>query len=195
MVSFLFELYTTSIKYKNELINSGFNIGGIEQILEIREALMNSSSKQELMKKQRPKLTEDRIIILNTCYSTLTLINDAAQRVFRDDFAKQKQYVFSPTPKSKDKPDFIGEVAPAKTVVIGTTPYEAKKEISFTNTGEVTLLFYLGTSNEPKGSPIVLDNGEEMTVTMESLFPTGTTLLVENNDPAKSGSYEIRIIK
>jgi hypothetical protein len=95
MIQFLDEMSKACVKYQTQLVAKGFNAAAIAEILTIRAELETANTYQEVYKKQRPKLTEDRIIVLNKCYDFITQINAAAQRVDKDDYAKQKQFVYT----------------------------------------------------------------------------------------------------
>jgi hypothetical protein len=193
MASFLHEMNLTCNKYSAELLAAGFNQAAIDEILTIRTNLLDKNASQELLKRQRPKLTEDRIIILNTCYNTMTLINAAAQRVFRTDYAKQKQYVFDPSSQVDDTFVYAGNVSAATTLTLATVVYSDTTTVSFRNTGTASLTFALSTTNALEGNVVQLDGGAEITKAMIELLPNGTKLIVRNNDNTQGGSYEVTV--
>jgi len=193
MAQFLFEMHAACDKYKTELIAAGYNQAAIDAILPIREELLNTNTSQKLFIKQRPKLTEDRIIILNACYETLTQINAAAQLVFMDDYAKQNQYVYNPSPDTNDNLDFTGTVAANTLAVISEVTYKPMALVRFRNTGLASLTFCLSTTEILEGTTVELNGGAEVAYTMAELKVQGTFLLVKNNDLAKEGNYLVEV--
>lgn len=102
MIQFLEEMHKTCIKYQTELEAIGLGAAAIAEILTIRTALQTANSDQEIFKKEKTKLTEDRIKMLNYCYDFIAKTNAVAQRVYKDDFAKRNQFVYSPASNRED---------------------------------------------------------------------------------------------
>ena len=193
MAQFLFEMHAACVKYKTELINAGYNMPAIEAILPIREELLTTNTSQKLFIKQRPKLTEDRIIILNACYETLTQINAAAQLVFMNDYVKQNQYVYNPSPDTNDNLDFTGTVPANSVALISEVTYKPMALVRFRNTGLASLTFCLSASETIEGTTVELNGGAEVAYTMAELKVDGTNLLVRNNDLTKEGNYLVEV--
>jgi len=193
MAGVLHELNLTCNKYNTELIAAGFNQTAIDDILTIRTGLLDKNSSQELLKRQRPKLTEDRILILNACYNTMTQINAAAQRVFRTDYAKQKQYVYMPSSQAEDTFVYAGNVTAATTLTLATVVYTDTTTVSFRNLGTASVTFALSTTDQLEGNVVQLDGGAEITKALVELLIGGTNLIVHNNDATHGGSYEVTV--
>lgn len=102
MAQLLLELHEVCEKYKTALFAKGFSQLAIDEILTIRTDLNLRLKNQKLFQKQRPKLTEERIVLLNKCYGFMAQVMSAAQIVYRKDFAKQQQFVLLPSDKKKD---------------------------------------------------------------------------------------------
>jgi hypothetical protein len=193
MAQFLFEMHVAADKYGAELIAAGYNQAGIDAILPLRDELLTNNISQKVFQKQRPKLTEDRVKVLNTCYKTMMQINAAAQIVFIDDFAKQNQYVYMPSSEQDDSLEFIG-VAPIDTVtLIGTVDYLATAIVRFRNTGLASLTFSLSQTLDIESNAIELNGGAEVTKTMGELQVDGINLLVKNNDATQEGNYLVEV--
>ncbi|MFN8284097.1 MAG: hypothetical protein U0U67_12835 [Chitinophagales bacterium] len=94
MVPFLEVLYATCLEYAPELNAKGFGAAAIAEIDTIKTELEQSGQSQSGAKKERLVQTENRIKILNACYAMMAQVNKAAQLVFRNDYAKQNQYVY-----------------------------------------------------------------------------------------------------
>lgn len=96
MGELLMEMHGVCQKYAVPLIASGYNQAAIDAILPLRAELIQNNTGQKMAQKERPKLTEDRIFLLNNCYSEMMTLMAAAQLVYAKDFAKQQQFVYRP---------------------------------------------------------------------------------------------------
>lgn len=192
MVQFLDEMSKACVKYQPQLLAAGYNAPAIVEIQTIRTELLTANSTQEVFKKQRPKLTEDRIIILNTCYTFVTQVNQAAQLVFKTDFAKQKQYVFNPSSETSNL-IFIGTVAANSTKNAGSVPFLLENVFAFKNTGVAPLAFCLSSTNDIEGIKIEIGGGAIITKSGSELNLDATNLIVQNLDSGTEGSYEIEV--
>jgi len=192
MVQFLDEMSKACVKYQTQLLANGCNAAAIAEIQTIRTELLTANSAQEVFKKQRPKLTEDRIIILNTCYSFVTQVNQAAQMVFKTDFAKQNQYVYLSSPATNNL-SFTGTVAANSTKNAGNVPFLPENVFAFKNTGIVPLIFCLSSTNDIEGIKIEIGGGATITKSGSELNSGATNLIVLNTDPTNEGGYEIEI--
>lgn len=197
MIQFLNEMFNACTKYSAALITAGYNQLAIDEIKDIRDKLQLCNLRQEVFKKERPKLTEDRIIILNKCYNMMVQVNAAAQLVFRDDYAKQKQYVYSAAPgNTVDEEEFEGTVAPTFTKTI--TAVGAEDAVyTFRNTGLVPLVFCLSVTEDGEAAipKITIGGGAIVTQTSADMDPDGTAvyLLVNNPSTSTEGSYKVQI--
>ena len=192
MIQFLDEMSKACVKYQPQLIAKGFSAAAIAEILTIRTELLTANSNQEVFKKQRPKLTEDRIITLNTCYEFLTLINAAGQRVYKDDYAKQKQFVYS-TASTSSILEFSGEVAANSTKNVGTLPFSTDNVFTFKNAGLVPLVFCLSTTTSVEGIEVAIGGGATISKAADELNAGATNILVKNADTTGVGAYEIEV--
>lgn len=193
MGQFLFEMYTACDKYSTELIAAGYNQAGIDSILPVRTALMGNTISQKVFEKQRPKLTEDRIIILNDCYKSMVQINAAAQIVYMDDYAKQKQFVYLPSSQTDDSVEFTGILPAEMTAIVGKVPYKASSLVTFKNTGLTPLLFSLSIDDQLSGEIVSLEAGMEEVRDMETLLVNGTNVIVKNGDLLAEGNYFVKV--
>ena len=193
MIQFLDEMSKACVKYQAQLIAKGFSAAAIAEILTIRTELQTSNTNQEVFKKQRPKLTEDRVVILNNCYELLTQVNAAAQRVYKDDFAKQKQFVYNATATTSTILNFYGEVDPNSTKIAATIIYDTDNVFTFKNTGLVPLVFCLSTTNELEGIEVAIGGGAALNKAAGELNENATHVLVKNTDGTTAGAYEIEV--
>ncbi|MFN8282664.1 MAG: hypothetical protein U0U67_05580 [Chitinophagales bacterium] len=111
MIVFLDKLYEKCLKYATELTANGMTAAEIAEIDTLKTTLQQSNTSQESFKKERPKTTEERIVILNECFKMMACINKAAQRVYQQDYAKQKQFVYRPRQHRVKKQTQSDEVA------------------------------------------------------------------------------------
>lgn len=193
MAQFLFEMFTACEKYEDQLLTAGCKKDHIIRLEKVRNDLLTKNTKQKSFSKMRPKLTEDRITVLNNCYLILTEVMAAAQLVFENEYAKKNQYVFEHATKLKDKDEYTGEVAPDRTDIIAVVAYDAKANLVFTNTGSVSLTFALSNSDELEGVEVALSAGSSITKTMGELHKDATRILVQNQDKTEEGSYRVII--
>lgn len=192
MIQFLDEMHKACVKYQTQLITAGYTAAGIAAIQTIRTDLQNKNTTQETFKKQRPKLTEDRIIVLNNCYNMMVQLNAAAQIVYAADYAKQKQFVYNPSAETAGI-EFSGVVAAGHSVTAGTIEFSDEKVFMFKNTGLAPLVFCLSASDVFEGIQVSLGGGAIITKLATELNPDATNLLVKNTDVNVEGSYEIEI--
>lgn len=192
MIQFMDEMSKACIKYQPQLLIAGFNAAAIIEIQTIRTELLNANSNQEVFKKQRPKMTEDRILILNTCYDFVSQINQAAQMVYKTDYAKQNQFVFN-TNSTAANQILSGTVAANSTKNAGTIAFLPENVFAFKNTGIAPLVFCLSTGPTLEGIQVSIGGGATIIKSAEQLNPEATQVLVQNTDHAQEGSYEIEI--
>jgi hypothetical protein len=195
MIKFLEGMYYVSIQYKPQLLAAGCPSASIDEIETIRLQLKTGNFTQDRFIKKRPKLTSDRIILLNNCYSFMALVNAAAQRVFKDDYAKKNQYVYYPSPSggSGTEDEFTGTVDPSATKTITTIEEDATLVLS--NTGTDKLVFYLSSTEDAIGVEVFVLAGETITTTTADMSPDGdgTYLVVKNPNSTTIGSYSVEI--
>lgn len=192
MVQFLDEMHKAAVKYQTQLVAKGFTASAITEIQTIRTALLNANTNQEVFKKQRPKLTEDRIKTLNTCHDYVTQINAAAQLVFKNDFAKQKQYIYLPSSETAST-IYSGVIIANSTKNVATIAFSLDQIFTFRNTGIAPLVFCLSTSDSIEGIEVAIGGGAIITKTAGELNANATQLVIRNTDANNEGSYEVEI--
>ena len=191
MVQFLDEMHKACVKYHTQLVAAGYAPANIDAIQALRDELLTKNTHQKFFKKQRPKLTEDRVNILNSCFSKLVSINAAAQVVYMNDYAKQQQFVYNPSADVIGN-EYTGNVAPGATEVITTIGYSENNVFTFRNTGAVPLIFCLSTTNNVEGIEVALGGGAIITRSASELNDNGTFLLVKNVGNV-AGGYEVEV--
>lgn len=194
MAQFLREAYLGCSKYQQQLVTAGWNSARIGQMPALAQELLLKNTSQKVFMKQRPKLTEDRVVTLNECYKTMMQVMAAAQLVYITDFAKQKQFVFLPSSgKASDFEEFVGEVGAGATLLIATVAYEGATVVFFRNTGVASLTFCLSRTLELEGNLIAIAGGATISKSLSELQANGTNLLVKNNDTALEGGYLVEV--
>jgi hypothetical protein len=93
MVKFLGILHKTSITYKTQLLAAGLTQANIDKIETLQEELTGADYEQEILKKKRPELTQERIVKLNECFEMMQRVSRAAKIIFANNYAKYNQYL------------------------------------------------------------------------------------------------------
>lgn len=102
MVKFLGIMHKTVLNYKNDLIAVGLTQTNIDKIKTLQTDLTNADYEQELLKKKRPALTQERIVKLNECFEQMQRVSKAAKIIFINNYAKYNQYLL-PNESSEKK--------------------------------------------------------------------------------------------
>jgi hypothetical protein len=110
MIQFLGVLHKTAVEYSSELIAAGYSQDKIDRIDSLRTDLIGADFDQELSKKKRPTVTQERIEKLNECYAIMQKVSKAGKIIFAANYAKYNQYLM-PNETAAKKPE---EPAPAK---------------------------------------------------------------------------------
>lgn len=195
MVDFLDEMSNAAIKYKVALLAAGFSQPRIDAIATTRDELIQINNDQEVFISGRPKLTEDRIIVMNTCYKIITLVNASAQFVYLEDYAMRKQFVYNPSSNSNDglNNEFAGTVEPSTVKTVTTIDEDA--DIMMSNTGTEKLYFSLSPTEGAGGIDFTVMAGETVTKSSAEMSPDGDgTYLLVKNPESVVGSYEVVVI-
>lgn len=191
MIQFLDEMHRACVKYQAQLVAKGFSAAAIAEIQTIRTELRTTNTDQGVYKKQRPTLTADRVTVLNNCFAYVTEVNAAAQRVYKEDFAKRNQFVYSTTVADLVL-DFDGEVAAGGIVTAGTIPFAVDTVFTFKNVGLVPLVFCLSTTTAFEGIEVAIGGGATVNKIASELNPNGTNILVKNTGDS-IGLFEIDV--
>lgn len=134
MVQFMDMLHKTSVKYSAELIANGWTQVKIDQSDTLTNELNAENTEQEQAKKNRPVETQERIIILNTCWDDMVFVTNAAKAVFYNNFAKLHQYTL-PEGGADEQHTFDVNVTTGSTANFVQRIFSANDEITIDNTG------------------------------------------------------------
>jgi hypothetical protein len=97
------ELHVVSLAHNGDLINvikGGLSQGQIDEILTLKNELSDANKEQNLYKRGRPVLSNDRIKVLNDCYQFEADVNEAGKIIFEDDPEMVKLFTYDPGPAS-----------------------------------------------------------------------------------------------
>ena len=182
MIRFMEKAHTTAEKYKTSLIAKAYTQEKIDEIATLGAALAAADSAQEGFKGSRRVQTEERNALMNKVYDTMLVVNEAAQIIYADSAAKRKTYSFQPIGDTIDGPGFYPGTAGAGTAAeVAHINYRADRELSFQNTGDGILQFYLsGGGLSPQGEIVNVNAGATETRTMAAMDATGNHIIVNN---------------
>lgn len=198
MLVFLETLENTVRAHLEDLTDSakgGMPPNILDDLVAIKEQLKTSNVNQEVYKKQRLAITEERIVTLNSCYQSLMQVNNTAQLVFAEQPAKRSQYSYRPATESNTAKDYSGSLAPQQTLVIASIDFEAERYISFENKGIPPIQFDLSLDQSTlEGNIVELESGATSNQPMSWLINdvaegTKVNLLVHNPSASETANY------
>ncbi|MUP37215.1 hypothetical protein [Labilibaculum euxinus] len=109
MVLFMEQHAKTSESYQANLVAAGCSQELISQLMSKAEQLKKANIEQEIFKKKRGVITQQRTQILNEVYQLVKPINDIAQIIFSDDAARMAKYTLPKPKSSQNAPDDLIE--------------------------------------------------------------------------------------
>lgn len=99
MILFMKSLSNVAEQYRTPLLDAGINPEVIDSLPLLHSQLLTVNNDQEIFKKKRGKLAQDRVIALNELYLSLRSISDMAKIIYADNPAQLAKYLI-PYPKS-----------------------------------------------------------------------------------------------
>lgn len=102
MIVFMGDFITIVDKYKTQLTQQGCNEPLLDSLSALRDLLQNKKIEQELFKKERGLITQERVDKLNGLYRLLSPVSEVATIIYSDDKARLARYSF-PRPKTTGK--------------------------------------------------------------------------------------------
>lgn len=99
MLVFMRDFTGVTMQHKAKLVEAGCSEALVDSLPDLVSQLQNSKTEQEVFKKQRGLITQERVEKLNDLFDLLNPISDMAQIIYADDEARLNRYRF-PTPKS-----------------------------------------------------------------------------------------------
>ena len=171
MVQFMDMLHKTSVKYSVELIAKGWTQVKIDQCETLAGELKTENTEQEQAKKDRPVETQERIVVLNTCWEDMVFVTNAAKAVFYDNFAKLHQYTL-PAGGADEQHTFDLDIAVGETENVTEQTFAEEEEITIDNLGtgdlDIGLVLNLEDAVAP-GVGVTIAGGTSETVTASQL--------------------------
>lgn len=99
------------VTYNAAIIAKGFSAAQITQLNTLQGQLQTENKTQEVAKSGRPVKTQTRVETFNAVWDFMVLISDASKVVYKDNFAKRKQYLLYPAQGSDNPNLFIGTIS------------------------------------------------------------------------------------
>jgi len=93
MVVFMYNLYIKTNKYKTELLAKGYTQAKIDELLTLRNNLLEAAALQDGFIDTRPLITHLRILALNNLNLKMSRISAAAEIIYFDNPAKRGMYI------------------------------------------------------------------------------------------------------
>jgi hypothetical protein len=189
-IAFLETLHGTADKYKTTLLASGCKQALIDSIGTIATHLRNSNTEQEVIKRGRPALTADRILVLNNCYDTLMTIYAAAQQLYKKDAIKKAQFVYRPGSKNDIATSYKGSIAAGSTAVVASLPYNADRTFTLHATTTDWVFGLSVDGNTIIGNSIMVAKGKLLIKLAQAFAPSGDKLICKNTTTVE-GQYAV----
>ena len=193
MVQFMEMLVETTDKYKTTLLAQGFTQPKIDEGIALAGEIRQEQLEQEQAKKNRPLETQERIVILNTCWDAMVFVTSAAKAVFYDNYAKLHQYTL-PEGGSDEQHTFTDVVAPGETANAVERTFNADDEVELEAQdadSEFGLVMNVDDVVAP-GSGITVPAGTSQIVTASQLGDvTQNHFLNVTNNSGVEGSWKV----
>lgn len=98
MIQFMLSLSKTAIEYQKELVLVGCSIAALKKLSVLHDELRDANADQEMFKKQRGIITQERIEKLNNLYTLLKPFSQIADIIYEDRPVYREKYIL-PKPK------------------------------------------------------------------------------------------------
>lgn len=92
MIMFIRSLAKTTATYQAELAAGGMNENIVGSLPALHQELFDAKNNRDMFRKQRGKLTQDRVKKANLLYDRLLSINKTAKIIYADNPAQQGKY-------------------------------------------------------------------------------------------------------
>jgi hypothetical protein len=197
MMQFMNMLNKTSVNYSVELIAKGWTQVKIDQCGTLAAELKTENTEQEQAKKDRPVETQERIVILNTCWEDMVFVTNAAKAVFYDNYAKLHQYIL-PEGGGDEQHTFNVDVATGATENVTEQTFATEDEITIENMGTGDLDFGMMNLVDDvvaPGAGVTIAAGTSQTVTASELGDvTQNHFLNVTNNGSVDGSCKVIVL-
>lgn len=92
MIMFIRSLADTARNYQAELITGGMSKNVVDSLPALHQELFDAKNSRDIFRKQRGKLTRERVKKLNLLYDKLLPISNAARIIYAQNPAQQNKY-------------------------------------------------------------------------------------------------------
>jgi len=99
MIQFMGSLAKTAARYKDQLVEGGINPEVIDTLPQLSRELEDANNRQEMFKKERGSITQQRVERLNKLYHMLRYVSNIARIIYADNPAQLNKYIM-PTPRT-----------------------------------------------------------------------------------------------
>ncbi|MCT4648148.1 MAG: hypothetical protein N4A74_24380 [Carboxylicivirga sp.] len=103
MQSFLNDLNAVVNTYRSNLVEKGCREGFLDELPGLQNDLLVAKTNQELFKKERVLITQERVDKLNSVYKLLTPITAIASIIFEEEQGRLARYIIPRTKSSPQK--------------------------------------------------------------------------------------------
>ncbi len=188
---FMETLFQKATHYKTELVAAGCQPTLIDQLELTAKALLQINVKKETLKRSRPVLTGDRIMVLNNCYAVVNVLNAAARIVYSDDAAKKKAFVYKPaTKKGQQSTQLEGSIEPACMETMFDLPYKPERTIGLRAIGTDLQFGFSNDGNNIIGKTIMLKADDFLLIKCKQIAPEGNQFICMNQSQI-TGTYVV----
>jgi hypothetical protein len=166
MITFMDEMHKACVKYQNELLAVGMSQTSIDEVALLRDALFKSNTRQESYSRATPVMTQERIDVLNACYTDTRTVIDAAMIVYYHDFARRNMFVYLPSSGDKNDSEIITQaITTEDPVLLFSIPFVEDRQFVIRNNGPADVNFYIAdTSGEGvKKITVIANNFQKVT--------------------------------
>ena len=106
VVQFMNQFGAAATQYKTELIAAGYSQEKIDAITSLSSDFDKANRAQEMAKKVRGEITQNRTIAMNAVWSGIKTINLASKSVYRNNYARLQMFLM-PAPASNEAPEAL----------------------------------------------------------------------------------------
>lgn len=191
----------TNPLYNAAIIAKGFSATQIAQLNTLENDLQEENKTQEVAKSGRPVKTQTRVQALNVVWDFMVLISDASKVIYKDNYAKRKQYLLYPSQGSDSPLEYTGPInsGEALNVLNNSIPeyvtgITVRVKNTTSNPAIGPLYFYtaFGPNDGWDGQGPQLTPGQETTITLDAGY-FRPYFNVQNPGPNEQ-SWEVEIL-
>lgn len=191
MVVLMENYYDRCVENQVELLASGYTQEKIEKKKELAEDLKAKNKDQEKYKKNRKKITYNRILVYNALWKMIMDIANFGKLIYTGNYGQYQRYVINESSDTEPQ-TYSGVVAADQTVSIISDVAPATV-LDLKNTGSTVLQFCLEDTHNPCAAGAELQPGDEQEVVASNLGD-GIILKCTNKSTTNDGAYEVVVV-